>query len=271
MFFAKSKTDVFKPSKGARRFLTKQLVRQAITVEFKRSFVGLTWLFLAPLFAVIIWVLLHSVGVLAPGETGIPYPAYVLLSTSIWSFFADIYGGVSNLLISNTRVLLTTAIPIEVLVFERIIVHLIRFSIPLFLNILVLLLFGVDLHWLSLLFPFTLFPLLLLGTGLGMLTALFRIVAVDLARLADQGIGFLMFLTPIIYAPKIEIAWLGTIIHYNPLTYLIGLPRDLLTQGSISFPGTYLFCGLLSLLFFLLSFYIFWSAQKKVLERLINN
>lgn len=252
-------------------FFIHQLVRISFIGEFKRSFFGLLWLFILPLIAVVAWVLLHGAGVVEPGATNIPYPAFVLLSTSIWGFFADIAKSSSRILNERSNMIIMTRFPHEVLVAERIVVHLIRFIIPFLINIGVLLFFGVRFTWLSLLFPLTLLPLLMLGLAIGLIVSLLRVVAFDLATLFDQGINFLMFLTPVVYAPEINISWLSKIIHYNPLTYLIGFSRDVLTQGTFYEPTAWAFCVFLTLIFFFLAVRIFLITETKIIERLINN
>ncbi|MEO1624524.1 MAG: ABC transporter permease [Bacteroidota bacterium] len=252
------------------RFLILQLVRVNILTQFKRSFIGLSWLFIIPIFSVIIWILLNGAGVVEPGDTGIPYPAYVLLSTSIWGFFSEIYKSTSTLISNNGKMLIMTHFPHEVLIAERIIVHLIRFSIPFAINLLVLVYFGVSFSWIALLFPLTLLPLLLIGTTLGLISSLLRVVAVDISNLMDEAIRLLMFLTPIVYAPKIQLGWLSEIVRYNPMTYLIGFSRDVLTQGIFFEWENYAICSLGVLLLFFLSVRIFRAAEPRILERLIN-
>lgn len=256
---------------SAYSFFIFQLVRISFIGQFKRSFFGLLWLFLLPLIAVVAWVLLHGAGIVEPGDTNIPYPAFVLLSTSIWGFFADMAKSASTILNDRSGMIIMTRFPHEVLVVERVVVHVIRFIIPFLINIAVLLLFGVRFTWLVLLFPLTLLPLLLLGLALGLIVTLLRVVAFDLAKLFDQGINFLMFLTPVVYAPQVSISWLSKVIHYNPLTYLIGFSRDVLTEGTFYEPITWAFCFILSLIFFLFAVRIFLIAEKRMVERLINN
>ncbi len=43
-----------------------------------------------------------------------------------------------------------------------------------------------------------------------------------------------MFVTPVIYSAKIDVPLLQTIIYYNPLTYLICGPRDLILYGNMN-------------------------------------
>ncbi len=252
------------------RFLIRQMVKTSITRDYKRSFIGLWWMLITPLLAVVTWVLLQGAGIMNPGETSIPYPAYVLLSTSIWSFFLQSYQVSSNVLINGKQLMVTTDFPHEVLLVEKIIIHLIHFVIPLVLNLVVLVFFGVSFHSWSILFPLTLLPLLCLGVGLGLFVALMRVVAVDFAQIADKVMNFLMFLTPIIYAPKVEVKFLGDIVALNPLTYLIGFSRDLLTNGGFTNLNLYLVFSTLSIIVFLLGFRTFTKHEQQLVERLIN-
>ncbi|RMF01362.1 MAG: hypothetical protein D6772_04905 [Bacteroidetes bacterium] len=255
----------------AYRFFTWQLIRVALTAEYKKSFVGLLWLLILPLISVVIWTLLNGAGVINPGPIGVPYPAYVLLSTSIWGFFADIYSTTSQVLTNHSRILLTAHFPLRTLITERIVVHLIRFSIPLILNLLVLVYFGVDFGWKAWYFPFAIVPLMLLGAGLGLLVSLFRVLILDVAQLADQSIKLLMYLSPVVYSPRLEAGWLADVIYYNPLTYLLGYPRDLLTLNRWFEPTNFAIVTVGTLLFFAWSVRVFQRHTRKAMERLINN
>ncbi|WP_187271159.1 ABC transporter permease [Neolewinella aurantiaca] len=251
--------------------LVRQLSRVEIRAEFRRSLLGLGWMVLVPLVAVLVWVLLNQAGILNPGDTEVPYPAYVLLSTSVWGFFAEIYRACSRIQEKYGRLLLMTPFPIITLVAQAVVVHLIRFAIPLFLNVAVLWLFGVRFGLAALLFPFALIPLLLLGTGIGLLVSPLRIVVADISRMADEGIRLLMYLTPILYSPKLEIGILSDLVAMNPLTYLIGFPRDLLTNGTFFAPFYFGFFAVLSIVFFLIAFRIFQITEPRIRERLIAN
>ncbi len=259
-------------SRNIRRFsyLLRQLVIVDITNAYKRSFIGLSWLVITPIIGAFVWVLLNGAGVFNPGETAIPYPAYVLLSTSIWSLFHGSYQVTSNIITESGKFMITAKFPHEVLIVQQIIIHCINFIVPFLINILVLVIYGIKFSWAALLFPLTLIPLILLGTGIGLIVALLRVVAVDFSRLADQCLNLLMFITPIIYAPKIKLDWLANIVKYNPLTYLIGFSRDLLTTGVFAEFMLYLLFSFFSVIFFVICLRIFMKHEAKLLERLIN-
>ncbi|MBK7344750.1 MAG: ABC transporter permease [Saprospiraceae bacterium] len=253
------------------RFFIQQLLRIYLLAPFKKSLIGALWLFIFPLLTVIIWIFLHGAGIVDPGETGMPYPVFVLIGTTIWSLFINIYKSSSQIIVDSGSLLVMNKFPYETLIVGRLLENIITFSIPLVINIAVLFLFGIKFTWLSLLFPLTLIPVLLFGLTIGLFVALLRVVAVDLCNVVDEGMKVLMYLTPIVYAPKIEIGWLTYIIDYNPLTYLIGLPRDILAKGQIYEPGSFLvWTGIVLILCpLMIRFYLY--TKPRVLERLINN
>jgi lipopolysaccharide transport system permease protein len=253
----------------AYRFLIWQLVRTSILGSYKKSFIGMAWMFILPLMAVAVWVVLHSSGIVNPGDTSeVPYPVYVLLSTSIWGFFLELYRSVSQVLVGSGRLLIMKDFPGEVLVVSKLLEHLINFIVPLMINIIVLLAFGIQFKWPALLFLFSLLPLLLLGLSIGMVIAVFRVVAVDFATIVDEGMKLVMFLTPVVYTAKVGSGWLAEVVRWNPLTYLIGFSRDLLTKGEYYEMQRYFLCAAMSLVCFGIALAFFRTTAKRVLERL---
>ena len=268
--FQKTSTDFFVNIKKY-RYLISQLVRVDILAGYKKSYIGVFWMVIYPILSVIIWIILNSAGIIQPGEASIPYPAYVLLSTSIWGFFIGIYQSTSQIILGGGRMMIMNKFPQEVLIMNKLIVHLILFCIPFIVNVVVLLLYGVRLSWFSFLFPLALIPLLLAGMAIGLVVAILRVVSVDIVSVIDEFLKVLMFLTPIVYTPKLDISGLATFIEWNPLTYLVGFSRDLLIEGSFYEIQSSLVCSLGTFVAFIIAFVFFQTIGPKVLERLITN
>lgn len=251
------------------RFLLYKLTVTSLTIQFKKSFLGATWLFIQPIITVFAWVLLHSAGLFNPGTTGVPYPAYVLLSTTIWSLFVGLYQHTSHILVGNAQVLLQHQFPREVYILEKMAVAFFNFAIPFMFSLIVLLLYGISFSWTAILFPLALIPLVLFGTAIGILFALLKAVTSDLNNFFDKAIVLVMYITPVVYANDPGSTLLQTIIRWNPLTYLLSFPRDLLTLGTFTAPVEFLGVSIGSALLFLLALRYFGVAHPKVMERLM--
>jgi lipopolysaccharide transport system permease protein len=65
------------------RELIAQLFKRDFLMAYKKSFIGMGWIFLSPIIGIVSWVFMNATGVLRPGDVGVPYPVDVLLSSSI--------------------------------------------------------------------------------------------------------------------------------------------------------------------------------------------
>ena len=251
------------------RFLLKKLTITSLTIQFKKSFLGISWLIIQPLITIVAWVLLHGAGLFNPGQTGVPYPAFVLLSTSMWALFANQYTLVSNGLVMNSQLLMQHNFPRGILLLERSAVALFNALIPLLLSLLVLVFYGVSFTWHILLFPFALLPLLLFGFSLAVLFAVVKAVANDLNNFFDKAIVLLMYVTPVVYASDPGSSLLRSIIRWNPLSYLLGFPRSLLLDSSPYAPLEFFQVSAGVLLFTVIVWRYFHHVQARIIERLI--
>jgi len=105
-------------------FRSKQLIAQLFKRDFlatyKKSFLGLAWIFILPVVGILSWVFLQKSGMLKPGNTSVSYPLYVLTGTSMWSIFVGFFKGASETLESGKSFLLQVHFPHEALLFQRI-------------------------------------------------------------------------------------------------------------------------------------------------------
>jgi len=248
--------------------LIKWLTRVGLTQQYKRSFLGVTWLFISPVFSILLWVLLQTTGMLNPGDTKIPYVAYVFLSNAIWSFFISFYKSISETYTGRGGELLHNNFPHSIIVIEKIVIAIVNFAIPMTLSIIVLLLFKVSLSWSALLFPLAILPIILLGTALGLVFSVLKIVALDFTTLFDNSLEILKFITPVVFATSVHNATLQTIMKYNPLTYLVNFPRSvLLHQGFPDF-DIFLLCSVCSFMFLLFAYRFFIISSPIVFEKI---
>jgi lipopolysaccharide transport system permease protein len=251
------------------RDLIIQLFKRDFFAVYKKSFLGLAWLLIGPIIAVSSWIFMSTAGILQPGEVGIPYPAYVLFSTFIWSVFTGFCTAAVGTLSSGSGFILQVKYPHETLLVKQAAQHIANTLISLVVNIGVMLLLGVSLRWELLLFPVLIIPLFFVGAGLGLLVAVLGVVSSEIQKIFDVFLGLLILITPVVYSSKINNPTVQEILKWNPLTYLVGGIRDLMLYGSLKYPERFALTTGLSVLFFLFSWRIFFLSEEKVIEKIL--
>lgn len=250
------------------RHLIYQLFKRDFLFAYKRSFLSVGWFFISPLLGIISWVLMNATNILAPGDVGMPYPAYILISTSIWSLFMGFYQSASDSLYTGLPFILDIKCPQEILLVKQTAQHLAGFLLGFAITLTVLFAFQIRPSWTIIFFPLAVLPLFFLGASVGLIAAIFRVVMPDLKRWLDFGMQLLMFVTPVIYSEKIESNLLQAIIKYNPLTYLVAGARDTLIHARIENCGAFVWASLLSFAVFLLASRAMYLSEDKVIERM---
>lgn len=251
------------------RELIWQLFKRDFLAGYKKSFVGITWIFISPVFGVISWVFLQYTGLLRPGDVGVPYPAYVLIGSSVWGLFMGFYGAAGETLASGAGLQLQINYPHEALLFKQTAQFLANFLISFAMNIILLFAFGVIPSWKIVFFPLVSLPLFFLGSALGLISSMIAVVAVDARGAINIGMGLLIWITPIIYSDKVSSALVQTSIKWNPLTYLVCSARDIILYGRLYNTLGFIICSGLSVLCFLVSWRMFYISEDKLVERML--
>ena len=246
-----------------------QLCKRDFLMQYKKSFLGLGWMIFGPIMGVVSWVLMDSAGVLSPGDVGVPYPVYVLFGTSIWGLFMSFFSSTSQTLQIAAGFIQQVNFHHEALVFKQGLQNLTNFGISLIINIVVMLSFGVMPTGFIVLVPLFIIPIFFLSASAGLMVSILSTLTSDVSRIASFFLSLLMFITPVIYDSSEKVVWLQQCNLYNPLTYLITAPRDLILTGTMSNPFYYLVSIVMAILFFMVALRFFYISEKKVIEKMI--
>jgi lipopolysaccharide transport system permease protein len=253
----------------AARFIIWKIFWRDFVAQFRQKMLGYVWIFLSPLFGIVGFLILYYAGVLVPGESGVPYPLYMFLGTSIWSVLPMAMNSVSVGLQGQADLIMRTNIPKIALAMSALANTLYNISINIVIIIPVMLLFGVLPNLWMPVYPLLLLPLLIIGIGMGLILSVLGVIARDILGIVNQALAVLMFMTPVIFVTdQINNPLLKKIITLNPLTYLIELPRSMVTLGSSPYWLEYSLISLFSLIFLCLSVWIFYTLHDLVAERL---
>jgi lipopolysaccharide transport system permease protein len=238
-------------------------------MAYKKSFLGVSWILIAPIMGIVSWVFMNATGILTPGDVGIPYPAYVLISSSIWGLFMGFYGAAAGTLGAGGGFIMQVNYPHEALLIKQVAQHLANYTIGFAINLIVLLLFGVTPSWGILLFPIMMIPMFFLGSAMGLVLSVISVVASDISSMFNTALGLVFYITPVIYSPDVSSQFLQTMVKLNPLSYLITGARDMLLYGKLDNVEIYLFVTFISFLLFLFALRLFYVAEQRVVEKMI--
>lgn len=253
----------------ASRELIFQLFRRDFIMQYRKSYLGWGWLILSPIIGIVSWALLNSTGVLQPGEVGIPYPAYALISSSIWGLYMALFSSASGTLSAGMGFINQIKFPHEALLVKQLLQGFAGFIVTFLVNLVVLLLFGVIPDWKIVLFPILILPMMFLAAGTGLMLSVISVVAIDLTNVVNTFMGLLFYVTPIIYSTEIKSNVLQIAISLNPLTYLVAGVRDIIIYGGLKEPWMFVGWSVFSFLFFLLALRFFYITEHKVIEKIM--
>jgi len=235
---------------------------------FRQKLLGYLWIVLMPLIGIASFVFMQSTGILNPGKTEIPYPIYVYIGTTIWGLLINVLTTVANGLITNSDLIMRTNIPKIGLA----VTGLASVCYNLIVNLVVLLVLLLVLSlppspW-ALLYPLMILPIIMLGVGIGLILSVVGAVARDMTGMFTTVINLLMYVTPVIYTAQFSEPLLKLVVQWNPLTYLVDVPRSLFMLGEMPNPIGYSLAILFSVVVMSLCIHAFYLIKDKVAERL---
>jgi len=249
------------------KWLLYQLFKRDFFAIYKQSLIGVFWAFIVPIISVGTFIILNRSGVFDFGEIEVPYPIFAILGMAFWQLFSTGLITTSNSLVKAGSMLVKINFSKKSLVIASSAQSLVPFIVQLVLVGVLFVVYGVSPNVKILFFPFFMIPIILFTLGFGFIFSLLNSVVRDIGNALSVFMTFLMFLTPVLYAkPKIGI--LIPITKFNPLYYLISMPRELILKGTISEWKGFLFSVGVAFLVFIMGLIIFHLTETRVTERI---
>lgn len=246
------------------RELIWRLFVRDFSAKYRQSMLGNMWGLIMPFVAIGTFVYLKKAGIVAIGETGMPYPLYALIGLSFWQIFSSGLSAGSNSLISAGDLITKINFPREVLVIASMAQSVFEFAIKFGLIIVFFMFYQFIPSWKIVFLPAMLLPLGFLTLGLALGLSILNGVMRDVGNIISLLLMFWMFLTPVLYPIHSDHLIL---LNLNILAVLIDAPRELIATGNISHFGIYLMASAVSVLIFLISWRVFHLAETKIPER----
>lgn len=250
-----------------RRWLAAYFVQRQLAQTTKGSFLGFAWLFLTPLFMIILYTLVFSeiIGLrFRETDSATNFGLYLYcglipflaLSDSLNKSVASIRG--------NSTLVQKVVFPLEILPMSTAVTAFVSQFFGLAGLIVLVAALERELHWTMGLLPLIMIPQLLFLLGLAYLVALIGTYLPDVKETLSAVARAMFFITPIIWPEELaRDRGLGFLIDYNPLAFIVGAYRDFVLEGAIPDASSLLNFTLLSGALLVLGFLLFvWRKRE---------
>ena len=212
------------------RDLIFQLVRRDIVARYKRSVLGIAWTMLQPLGMMVILSLVFS----TLFQTVKGYPAYILSGLIAWTFFSQTTSAMITQIVWGGALLKQIYLPRTSFSVAAVGTGLVNFAFSFIPLILIILLFGMPLHWSILFVPVSMLLLAAFALGVGLIISTLAIYFPDVAEMYTVVLLGWMYLTPILYPEElIPEAYRFWFFNLNPMYHLVKIFRMPLFDGQI--------------------------------------
>lgn len=193
----------------------------------RRSVLGYLWLVLPAAAVTILCLYLQSLGVLAAGPIGMPYPLYVLSGVLLWQIFVEALNQPVQQLLAARHLISRSPVPHEAILIGAALDVLLSAAVRLALLLAAFWVYAPGLPGPGLALGIA--ALILFGFSIGLWVAPWALLYDDARHALTMAITFWFFLTPIAYRPVAQ-----GLIGLNPVTPLLGTARSSLAEGGVS-------------------------------------
>lgn len=246
-------------------------VRRDIVSSYKQTILGPLWLFLGPIFTVIVFTFVFN-GIAKISTDGIPAPLFYLGGTTLWNYFQMCFTGTSTTFVTNANIFgkvyfprLVSPISSVISAMFKLAIQLVMFSCFYFYYF-----FQPD-AVISPNYYLFLTPLLIVllgGIALGMgiiisaLTTKYR----DLTYFVSFGVTLLMYATPVIYPVSAIPELYRPYLALNPISPIIEIFRYGCTSlGSVDIESL-LYSSAFMLVVLVIGVVLFHKTEKTFMD-----
>ena len=248
-------------------YLAKQLALRDLKAQYRQSLLGVFWAFAPLIINSLVWIFLQGSGTVKLSETNVPYPLFVIIGTTLWSFFGEALQLTMQSVKGNMSILTKVNFDKEALIT----LGTLKYSVNILLKFAIIAVFMVYYQvvpsWEVVWFLPLLLVAMLFFISIGILITPFGLLYNDVGRMIPIGMQFLMYITPVVYAfPKDGLMY--DIMRWNPIAYLLQDLRQVLTGYGLEYGYFWLGFALISLVLFILGLVVYRVSIPIITERM---
>lgn len=206
------------------KFLLRELILKGIKLKYRKSYLGILWSLLEPIFMTIVLTIIFGTLLGNPDKA---YPLYILCGRLLFVFFSNATNTSLRAIRSNASMIKKVYVPKYLYVLSSMLSNYIIFLISLIVLVGFAIILQVypTIHILMLWLPLLL--LFFFSFGIGMILATVGVFFRDMEYLWGIFMTIIMYASAIFYYPeKILSSGYAWVLKYNPLYHIITLFRN---------------------------------------------
>ena len=255
-------------------YLLQQLVIRDFKVKYKRSFLGVLWSVLNPLFTMLIMYVVFSSVFDMKAANIKNFSIYLLSAIVLFNFFSEATNLSLGAVVSNFNLLTKVYMPKYIFPLSKVLSSALNFVfsfLALYFIVIVQACMGlVPFNWTNILIPYDLVCMLVFCIGLGLVLSTLTVFFRDMFYIWGVLLTAWMYFTPIMYPMSMIESSKQPFTHYlvivmkiNPLYQFINFARTILLDGAVPTLGQFIFVMIWAVLMLLVGILFFRSKQDK--------
>lgn len=232
-------TFTIRPSRGwlpdhprelwAFRELLRRFAARDITLRYRQTALGVTWVVLQPLLGAGILSFVFGNVADLPGPAGMPYFVFSFAGMVGWTAFSQTLTRSSGSLVANAAMVQKVFFPRLLLPFSTVVSTLVDVAVSLGLMGVLMAIYGVWPGWSILALPLWFAALFVVALGVGLAAAALVVRYRDVGQVLPVMVQLLLFASPVAYALDVVPEGARWLFELNPLSGLLeGLRWSLL-------------------------------------------
>lgn len=256
--------NIFKNLYNYREFL-KTSIKKEFRGKYKKSFLGVLWSFLNPLFQLVIYALVFPFILKNNVEN---YTVFLIVALFPWNFFNLSIIQSAACIVANGGIIKKVYFPREILPIATSTSNLINFLISSILVFIALFISGIGLTKAIVVLPLIILIQYILQLGLSFILSAITVYVRDVEYLINVLMMLAFYLSPIVYSADMIPSKYLPLFKLNPMFHIIKYYRDILYYGKIPEMGSVLLLLLVCIIILVVGYLIFRKLEKRFAEEL---
>lgn len=208
------------------------LAERDVRVRYKQTLLGIVWVVLQPLLAMVVFTLVLGEGVGVPSE-GVPYAAFAMAGLAIWFPLSSAITGAASSLVSDPELVTKVYFPRLLAPLGAVLATFLDLAIAVGIAVVVAVVAGVTPPATALLLLTIPLPYVAVALAFGLWLSALQVLYRDVAHALGFGLQLLFFISPVVYPVTLLGDPWQTLVAVNPVAGLIDLTRWMLLDTPI--------------------------------------